>query len=201
MSAANALARFRAEGFTLATDGRTLLASPRSRLTDDDREELRYLKPDILAILALEARGDPDDDRRRCHECRHHSVAAYRCANYRGALLMSPEVGGDLAGLPQHCPGFGARQEAAQGVAESHVAPGARSGGRNRRHGPGNDLAGASGGKIDEASPASLGDTSNADAPGIDRQALRQTSAPVKVGVWARGSFYRPFRREGGADA
>lgn len=109
MSAADTLRRFRSVGFTLTTDGVTLFVSPRERLTDDDRDELRYFKPDILALLAREGGGEPRDGRVRCVDCRHYSSAAHRCANYRSALLMGPEVGPDLAALPQHCYGFDVR--------------------------------------------------------------------------------------------
>lgn len=50
------------------------------------------------------ARREPDDDRRTCPECRHSAPG--RCREHRRAGLSSGEVGRDLAGLPQRCPGF-----------------------------------------------------------------------------------------------
>jgi cytochrome c peroxidase len=44
-----------------------------------------------------------DDDRVSCTECHHHRPG--RCGNHRAAGLHSPEVGRDLAGMLQHCPG------------------------------------------------------------------------------------------------
>jgi len=44
-----------------------------------------------------------DDDRVNCTECHHHRPG--RCGNHRAAGLHSPEVGRDLAGMLQRCPG------------------------------------------------------------------------------------------------
>ena len=45
-----------------------------------------------------------DDDRVSCTDCRHYRPG--RCGNHRRAGLHSPELGRDLAGLLQRCPGF-----------------------------------------------------------------------------------------------
>lgn len=50
------------------------------------------------------AARDGDDDRATCAECQHARPG--RCANHRAAALASPEVGGDLAALPQRSLGF-----------------------------------------------------------------------------------------------
>jgi hypothetical protein len=51
-----------------------------------------------------------EDDRVSCTECHHHRPG--RCGNHRAAGLHSPEVGRDLAGMLQRCPG---RQTASGG--------------------------------------------------------------------------------------
>ena len=45
-----------------------------------------------------------DDDRVNCTECHHHRPG--RCGNHRAAGLHSFELGRDLAGMLQRCPGF-----------------------------------------------------------------------------------------------
>lgn len=45
-----------------------------------------------------------DDDRVSCTDCRHYRPG--RCGNHRRAGLQSAELGRDLAGMPQRCPGF-----------------------------------------------------------------------------------------------
>lgn len=44
------------------------------------------------------------DERVSCLDCKHYRPG--RCGNHRAARLTSPEVGRDLAALPQHCHGF-----------------------------------------------------------------------------------------------
>jgi cytochrome c peroxidase len=44
-----------------------------------------------------------DDDRVSCAECHHHRPG--RCGNHRAAGLHTPDMGRDLAGLLQRCPG------------------------------------------------------------------------------------------------
>jgi len=45
-----------------------------------------------------------DDDRVSCTDCRHYRPG--RCGNHRRAGLHLAELGRDLAGLLQRCPGF-----------------------------------------------------------------------------------------------
>jgi hypothetical protein len=45
-----------------------------------------------------------DDDRVSCTDCTHYRPG--RCRNHRRAGLYSAELGRDLAGLLQRCPGF-----------------------------------------------------------------------------------------------
>lgn len=45
-----------------------------------------------------------DDDRVSCADCRHYRPG--RCGNHRPAGLHSAELGRDLAGMLQRCPGF-----------------------------------------------------------------------------------------------
>jgi hypothetical protein len=61
------------------------------------------------AMAVRIARRDAADDRRTCVECCRYSPG--RCAAHRAALLPSGEVGRDLAGLLQRCPGFAAMRD------------------------------------------------------------------------------------------
>ncbi len=45
-----------------------------------------------------------NDDRVSCADCRHYRPD--RCSNHRRAGLQSAELGRDLAGMLQRCPGF-----------------------------------------------------------------------------------------------
>ena len=61
---------------------------------------------DAAATAArIEARH-ADDERRTCAECRHYRPSFHRCHNHRCAGLMAADIGRDLAGLHQRCPGF-----------------------------------------------------------------------------------------------
>jgi hypothetical protein len=53
------------------------------------------------------ARREADDDRRTCIECARYRP--HRCASHRAAGLLTPEVGPELARLPQRCPGHAPR--------------------------------------------------------------------------------------------
>lgn len=61
------------------------------------------------AVAARIARRAADDDRATCVECRHY--ARGKCGNRRRAGLWSPEVGRDLAAIPQRCPAFAEREQ------------------------------------------------------------------------------------------
>lgn len=52
----------------------------------------------------LHLRDLQGDERALCVECGHFRPG--RCVNHRSAGLHSPDVGRDLAGLLQRCPGF-----------------------------------------------------------------------------------------------
>jgi TubC N-terminal docking domain len=121
-------------GLTLKVEGDRLLIRPASKLTDDLRHALRSAKPELLALLADDAersartrarllrwgwpadeadamaqrlarRDSACDDRVSCAgDCAHYRPG--RCGNHKRAGLASAEVGRDLAGLLQRCPGF-----------------------------------------------------------------------------------------------
>ena len=64
-----------------------------------------WTEPDAEALaerLVMRDRA-ADDDRVSCAECQHYRPG--RCGNYRAAGLQSPEVGRELTGLLQRCPG------------------------------------------------------------------------------------------------
>lgn len=61
-----------------------------------------------LTATRIAARS-ADDDRHACPECAHYIPD--RCRNHAAALLHGPEVGRDLAALPQRCSGFAVREE------------------------------------------------------------------------------------------
>lgn len=52
----------------------------------------------------LTIRDREGDDRTSCAECRHYRPG--RCGNYRRAGMWTPDLGRDLAGTLQRCPGF-----------------------------------------------------------------------------------------------
>jgi hypothetical protein len=59
---------------------------------------------DLAAATASRiARRHGDDDRRTCPECARYRPG--RCLRHRAAGLLAPDVGHDLAALPQRCPG------------------------------------------------------------------------------------------------
>lgn len=62
---------------------------------------------DVAEALAdrLTCRDVAGDDRRvSCVDCKHYQPG--RCGNHRCAGLHSAELGRDLAGMLQHCPGY-----------------------------------------------------------------------------------------------
>ena len=69
---------------------------------------LRWGWPEVeaeeLAERLVKRDRAADDDRVNCTECHHHRPG--RCGNHRAAGLHSPELGRDLAGMLQRCPGF-----------------------------------------------------------------------------------------------
>lgn len=100
MSAPDLFLHLRAAGFTLDVEGGALLVAPASKLTDDLRDAVRASKAELMAAVLDRA----DDLRVTCNECGFYRP--WRCGNYRYALLSTPDVGADLAALPQWCPGF-----------------------------------------------------------------------------------------------
>lgn len=63
---------------------------------------------DAEALAVRLARRDREADPRvSCTDCRHFKPG--RCGNHRNANLQAPDVGRDLAGTLQHCPGFSAQ--------------------------------------------------------------------------------------------
>lgn len=84
---------------------------PERRRLDVLARLLRWHWPPELAnaTAARIAQRDADDDRRVCPECAHYRPG--RCANHRAAGLHSPDVGRDLAALPERCPSYSERGE------------------------------------------------------------------------------------------
>ncbi len=59
---------------------------------------------DLAAVTAARiAARHADDDRRTCPECAHYRPG--RCGRHRAAGLLYPDLGAELASLPQRCPG------------------------------------------------------------------------------------------------
>lgn len=64
---------------------------------------------DLAEATAARAVALPaDDDRVLCVQCAYYRPTVHRCAAWHAARLKSPDVGRDLAVLPQRCPGFSA---------------------------------------------------------------------------------------------
>jgi hypothetical protein len=134
MGARDLLEGLASVGVKVTADGDRLVVRPASKLTDSLRAELLAAKPEVLALLTAHAadsactrarllrwgwsaaeadattarlarRRLERDDRVSCAaECAHYRPG--RCGNHRAAGLASPEVGRELAGLLQRCPGF-----------------------------------------------------------------------------------------------
>jgi len=134
MGARDVLEGLAGVGVNVTADGDRLVVRPASKLTDSMRAELLAAKPEVLALLSAHAddsartrarllrwgwsateadetaarlarRHLERDDRVSCAaECAHYRPG--RCSNHRAARLASPEVGRELAGMQQRCPGF-----------------------------------------------------------------------------------------------
>lgn len=64
-----------------------------------------WAEPDAEALADKLVRRDREQDERvSCTDCRHYRPG--RCGKHRRAGLHAPDVGRDLAALPQSCPGF-----------------------------------------------------------------------------------------------
>jgi len=84
-----------------------LTAADIERYLDSRARLMRWGWPeaDAEAMADKLVRRDRDADSRViCGECRHYRPG--RCRNHRRAGLHAPDVGRDLAALPQSCPGF-----------------------------------------------------------------------------------------------
>ena len=75
-----------------------LMVGPAADLTEADRALLRQHRDDLIQALL-----DPDP-RVRCSACSHYRLG--QCVRHRQAGLMSPDIGVDLAEMPQHCPAY-----------------------------------------------------------------------------------------------
>lgn len=134
MGARDLLEGLASAGVSVTSNGDRLVIRPASKLTDSMRAALLSAKPEVLALLSAHAddtertrarllrwgwsAAEADamaarlarrlldrDDRVSCAaECAHYRPG--RCGNHRAARLASSEVGRELAGLLQRCPGF-----------------------------------------------------------------------------------------------
>jgi hypothetical protein len=67
-----------------------------------------WTEPAAEKVAARLTWRDLCDDRVSCIDCRHYRPG--RCGNHDLAELRAPELGRDLAGLLQRCPGFASAQ-------------------------------------------------------------------------------------------
>ncbi|MBA4178599.1 MAG: hypothetical protein C0505_18870 [Leptothrix sp. (in: Bacteria)] len=84
-----------------------------ARFLDRRARLLRWRWPEAEAerwAARLVLRDREADPRVSCTDCRHYRPG--RCGNHRRAGLQAPELGRDLAGLLQRCPGFALREDA-----------------------------------------------------------------------------------------
>ena len=66
-------------------------------------------EPEAEALADRLVRRDRElDARMSCADCQHYRPG--RCSNHRRAGLSTPDVGRDLAGMLQRCPGFNTRE-------------------------------------------------------------------------------------------
>ena len=98
MGAADAHASLQASGFRLAVVDGALVVGPASELTEADRDLIRKHRDELVRRLL-----DPDP-RVTCSRCSNLRLG--QCVRHRQAGLMAPDIGPDLAAMPQHCPAF-----------------------------------------------------------------------------------------------
>ena len=89
-------------GLTVTAVAGRLRISPASRLDELSLSLIREVRAELLALVV--SRDRAADDRVSCIDCEHHRPG--RCSSYRRAGLSGPDVGHDLAELPQWCPAF-----------------------------------------------------------------------------------------------
>ena len=83
-----------------ASDADAVLAGRRDRLL-----RWGWAQADADALASRLARRDYEEDNRvTCTDCQHYRPG--RSSNHRRAGLYAPDVGRDLAGTLQRCPGF-----------------------------------------------------------------------------------------------
>ena len=94
------LARLRAKGFELRTEGERLIVSPASKLYEEDRDAIRLHKPALLLLLSGRGPGgarlyfQPDPERER----KRGKPVAPRRYTWEGApewFLCDPPARGD----------------------------------------------------------------------------------------------------------
>jgi hypothetical protein len=57
MEGVGLITRLRGRGIRLSRDGSKVWAEPASKLTDDDRQAIRKLKPELIRLLHTDTRG------------------------------------------------------------------------------------------------------------------------------------------------
>jgi hypothetical protein len=90
----------------LRKSAKTAPADPESRRLDVRARLLRWGWTHEVAEATADriARREGDDDRATCIECAH--FLPWRCSTHRRAGFAAPDVGRELAALPQRCPAF-----------------------------------------------------------------------------------------------
>lgn len=89
-------------GLTVTAVAGRLRISPASHLDELSLRLIREVRDDLMALVATRDRAA--DERVSCIDCGHYRHR--RCSSYRRAGLSGPDVGRDLAELPQRCHGF-----------------------------------------------------------------------------------------------
>jgi len=91
----------------VAKDAPATSASPQAVRFRDVRAKLLrwgWPEPEAETTARRIAEREALDTRRTCPECAHYRPG--RCGNARAAGLHSPDLGRELASLPQRCPAF-----------------------------------------------------------------------------------------------
>lgn len=79
-------------------------AARAAREAFEERAAILEYDAGLPRVQAEAAAAGDSDDRVRCMDCGH--LRDGYCRNHRAALLVAPDIGTDLANLPQRCRGF-----------------------------------------------------------------------------------------------
>lgn len=90
MTATTLIESFASRGFTVLADGDAIKVSPSSALTDDDRQEIRDNKAELLAALRSEPHADDSAEVEEVCPICHGALREQRGKRYRHVWCPTP---------------------------------------------------------------------------------------------------------------